>query len=183
MNPMHTFAQMRDVSEKPTRTLAVLLILMLLLAGCATKPKTVRIESIPPANELLSYALSFQGTPYSWGKSSPEEGFDCSGFVWYVYRQFGYQLPRTAEQMANYLPEVEAEQRKPGDLLFFDSNEKQYSHVGLYLGDDAFIHASSSKGGVIISNMNQPYWQEHLVGVRRPAHGDGAYATENNVTQ
>ncbi|MFM8332200.1 MAG: C40 family peptidase, partial [Candidatus Methylumidiphilus sp.] len=142
-----------------------------LLSGCATTPKPA---SPPRAAGLLEYALSLQGTPYAWGKSSPEEGFDCSGFVWHVYRhEYGVTLPRTAEQMALGLPEVDPEDRQPGDLLLFNTGGKFYSHVALYLGSDAFVHASSAKTEVIVSNLGKPYWRERLVGVRRPPLSNG----------
>jgi len=144
------------------------LLLALLLAACAATPKTA-----PPANgsatPVLDYALSLQGAPYAYGKASPEEGFDCSGFVWHVYRRHGVPIPRTTEQMALTLPEVEPAQRRPGDLLFFHTGGKPYSHVALYLGHEAFIHAPSSKTGrVMVSELGQAYWRQRLTGVRRP---------------
>jgi cell wall-associated NlpC family hydrolase len=140
-----------------------------LLVGCASRPKPQAppVQAISP---VISYALSFQGTPYVYGKSSPEEGFDCSGFVWYVYRHYGVMLPRTAEQMAYALPEIEPDERRPGDLVLFNTGGKWFSHVGLYMGHDEFVHASSAKAGVIVSSMDKPYWRERLVGVRRPVH-------------
>ena len=149
--------------------LAALLSLALLLTGCAGTPKTA-----PPvtdsAAQIVDYALSLEGLPYRWGKASPEEGFDCSGLVWHVYRRNGIVIPRTTQQMAEALPEVPEEQRRPGDLLFFNTGDKPFSHVALYLGDDAFIHAPSSKTGhVMVSGLGQPYWRQRLTGVRRPA--------------
>ncbi len=144
---------------------------LLLVAGCASKPK---IAIIPPpeittTDRLLSYALSLKGTPYRWGKSSPEDGFDCSGFIWHVYRQYGYSLPRTAAQMAYNLPEVATEDRQPGDILVFNYQDQVFAHVGLYLGNDTFIHASSGKAAsVTVSNLDTPYWWGRFAGVRRP---------------
>lgn len=148
---------------------ASLLLLALLLAGCAGTPK----KTPPPAASsppVVDYALSLEGAPYRWGKASPEEGFDCSGFVWHVYQRQGLTIPRTTEQMAEALPEVPEEDRRPGDLLFFHTGDKPFSHVALYLGDDAFIHAPSSKTGrVMVSGLGQRYWRDRLTGVRRPA--------------
>lgn len=156
---------------KPNRHLpAVLLALALLLAGCAGTPK---ITPPPEASTtpLVDYALSLEGLPYHWGKASPEEGFDCSGLVWHVYRQHGVAIPRMTQEMAESLPEVPQEERQPGDLLFFNTGAKPFSHVALYLGDDSFIHAPSSKTGrVMVSGLGQPYWRQRLTGVRRPAH-------------
>lgn len=146
----------------------LLFLLALLAAGCASTPKAP-----PPAPDaaaqVVEYALSLEGSPYVYGKASPEEGFDCSGFVWHVYRRQGVRLPRTTEQMALVLPEVEPGERRPGDLLFFHTSGKPFSHVALYLGGEEFIHAPSSKTGrVMVSGLGQPYWRQRLVGVRRP---------------
>lgn len=148
---------------------AAWLSLALLAAGCASTPKTA-----PPAPDhaakVVAYALSLEGAPYAYGKASPEEGFDCSGFVWHVYRHHGIPLPRTTEQMALNLPEIEPRQRQPGDLLFFHTGDKPYSHVALYLGHEAFIHAPSSKTGrVMVSELGKPYWRQRLIAVRRPS--------------
>jgi cell wall-associated NlpC family hydrolase len=145
------------------------LILVLLAAGCASTPKT----SPPPpkdyAAQVVDYALSLEGAPYVYGKASPDEGFDCSGFVWHVYRHNGKSLPRTVEQMAQTLPTIELEERRPGDLLFFQTGAKPYSHVALYVGNEEFIHAPSSRTGhVMVSGLHQRYWRQRLTGVRRP---------------
>lgn len=148
-----------------------LLSVLLLLSGCASTPKPPPPSASPTAG-VINYALSLEGAPYRAGKASPEEGFDCSGFVWHVYRRHGLALPRTAEQMALALPEVGAEERRPGDLLFFQTGEKPFSHVALYLGGESFIHAPSSKTGhVMVSGLGQPYWRQRLSGVRRPGLG------------
>lgn len=144
---------------------------LLLLSGCASSPKTAPIDS-GLSQRIVDYALSLDGSPYAYGKSSPEEGFDCSGFVWHVYRKNGLTIPRTAGQMASTLPEVDPDSRRPSDLLFFHTEDKPFSHVALYLGNDAFIHAPSSKTGrVMVSHLENPYWRRHLSGVRRPIAG------------
>ncbi len=148
----------------------VALLVILLVASCATKPKPVKVAVTPePQNELLDYALSLQGTPYRWGEESPETGFDCSGFIWHVYQHYGYSVPRTAAQIAHELPEVETDDRQPGDILVFNLGDKPFAHVGLYLGNDSFIHASSGKAAsVTVSNLDTPYWWGRFAGVRRP---------------
>jgi len=149
--------------------LAVSLLLALLLTGCAGTPKKTPLPD-RAVTQIVDYARSLEGLPYRWGKASPEEGFDCSGLVWHVYRRHGLAIPRTTAQMAEGLPEVPPEDRQPGDLLFFNTADKPFSHVALYLGDDAFIHAPSSKTGrVMISGLSQAYWRMRLTGVRRPA--------------
>ncbi|CAL1241341.1 C40 family peptidase [Candidatus Methylocalor cossyra] len=146
----------------------ILASLLALFSGCASRPKP------PPArpsylSPLVSYALSLRGTPYVWGGASPEEGFDCSGFVQHVYRRHGIRLPRTAREMAEVLPPLDSRSRRPGDLVFFNTTGEPYSHVGIYIGNDDFVHASSAKGQVIVSRLDKPYWWEHFLGVRRPA--------------
>lgn len=109
-----------------------------------------------------------QGQPYAYGGQSPQEGFDCSGLVVYVYNRQGLRLPRTSQSLAKKLPMVNPEHRLPGDLLFFNT-DKPFSHVGIYVGDDNFVHAPSSRTGrVMLSSLRQPYWRERFIGVRRP---------------
>ncbi|QSA96973.1 C40 family peptidase [Methylococcus sp. EFPC2] len=150
----------------------LLLILLLGLAGCASGPAykpASRGESTPA---VVNYALSLQGAPYRPGKDSPQEGFDCSGFIAHVYREYGIVLPRTVREMAYALPEVEPARRRPGDLVFFDTEGRAFNHVGLYVGEDRFIHAPSSRTGrVMVSSLAQPYWGQRFSGVRRPPVG------------
>lgn len=147
--------------------LAGLLLTLLILAGCASKPKPT---AVPRAerSDIVNLALSFQGTPYRWGEETPEAGFDCSGFVQYVYGRYGYRLPRTAYQQAMALPEVDPNDMRPGDLIYFNTTGTPYSHVGMYIGHNDFVHASSAKGAVVIGSLTRPYWQQHMLGVRRP---------------
>ena len=152
----------------PLREL-VLICLLTILAGCASTPKPVPARPAT-TSPLLNYALSLQGAPYRWGKGTPGEGFDCSGFVQHVYGRYGIRLPRTALQMASVLPQVDNRYRQPGDLVFFNTTGQPFSHVGIYLGNDAFVHASGSLGRVAVSRMDGPYWWEHFLGIRRPYH-------------
>jgi len=119
--------------------------------------------------DTLSYALSLLGTAYRYGGTSPKEGFDCSGFVQYVYRRFGVGLPRIAREMAQQLPPVDSTEKQPGDLVFFNTNGRSFSHVGIYLGADRFIHATSRTGKTVkISSLWDAYWRRRLNGLRRP---------------
>ncbi|MEW6039680.1 MAG: C40 family peptidase [Pseudomonadota bacterium] len=146
----------------------VLLLLPALLSGCAG---TAEVKQRAPAaanGQVVPYALSLQGTPYVWGGASPEKGFDCSGFVKHVYQRHGIDLPRTAREMASRLPEVPKNCRLPGDLLFFRTDGRSYSHVGIYIGNESFVHASGSQAAVKVSSLNKPYWLSRFLGVRRP---------------
>lgn len=146
---------------------------MLLLGGCSSAPKTVaparpppRISTQPP---LLRYALSLQGVPYVWGGSSPVHGFDCSGYVQHVFRRYGVDLPRRSHDIALSIPKVPKSARRPGDLIFFQTTAEPYSHVGIYLGNDSFVHASRGHGkGVQISHLHSPFWHRHWQAVGRP---------------
>lgn len=105
--------------------------------------------------ELVEYARSFLGTPYAWGGASPD-GFDCSGFTMYVFRHFGYSLLHGASEQLYGNQRVSGEERQAGDLVFFSYGGGDISHVGIYLGNGAFIHATSS-GGVQISWFDSFY--------------------------
>lgn len=144
--------------------LAVLASLLAWLGGCGTVSPKVATGNQRAASD----ALQLQGQPYRYGGESPGQGFDCSGLVHYVYSRQGVRLPRDTLSMARELPEVVAEQRQPGDLLFFNLEGKPYSHVGLYVGQDAFVHAPRSGRQVVRSSLSLPYWRTHLAGVRRP---------------
>jgi len=158
---------------RPGSRLAIA-VLLGCLAACSSTPKappapTPRPRVAAPQPTVIPFALSLKGTPYRWGGNSPAEGFDCSGFVRYVFGRYGIHLPRRAVEQASWLPRVPVHARRPGDLVFFDTGTPPVSHVGIYLGRDEFVHASSAKAGqVIISDLNKPYWREHLVAVGRP---------------
>ncbi|MDP3838571.1 MAG: C40 family peptidase [Methylococcales bacterium] len=146
-------------------------MVMLLLSGCASDSEVAPItyHQQQTSSPVVNYALSLQGTPYHYGSDNPQDGFDCSGFVYHVYQQKGVNLPRRTEDMANQLIPIEKDGMQSGDLLFFDTNGNTFSHVGLYINGDNFIHASSSKTGkVLVSSLKNNYWQQHFVGVRRP---------------
>lgn len=120
--------------------------------------------------DIANYALQFVGYPYVYGGSSPR-GFDCSGFTSYVYKQFGYGISRTASGQLDNGSSVSKSELRPGDLVMFKKggSSKRASHVGIYIGGNQFVHASTSKTGVIISNMNSSYYATGFVGARRLA--------------
>ena len=109
--------------------------------------------------QIANFALQFVGYPYSWGGKSPETGFDCSGFVYYVYSQFGYTLNRVACDQALNGVHVDPNNLQPGDVLCFYSNDNYYiGHTGIYIGNNKFVHASTSTTGVIITELGGYYF-------------------------
>jgi len=115
------------------------------------------------AQTIISFAKQFLGTPYIWGGSSPA-GFDCSGFTSYIFSQYGISLPHAAdEQFKNGIPKKEP---YPGDLVFFTTYAPGPSHVGIYIGNDQFIHASSAAGEVCITPLSNPYYSARYLGAR-----------------
>ncbi len=121
------------------------------------------------ARELVMRALSMLGVNYKFGGSTPSAGFDCSGLVDHVFREVsGLILPRRSEAMSKVGDKVDKDVLQPGDLVFFNTRNKHpYSHVGIYIGDDRFVHAPSRGGQVEISNLDSRYWQKHYSGARR----------------
>lgn len=119
------------------------------------------------ASALISTAKQYLGVPYVYGGSTPS-GFDCSGFMQYIFGQHGITVSRTAalQYSDNGIPVSKAD-LQPGDLVFFSSNQKAVGHVGLYIGDQQMIHASSGAGKVIISNITSNYYVNHYVGAKR----------------
>ena len=117
--------------------------------------------------EIAAYALQYVGTPYKWGGSSPETGFDCSGFVQYVFGQFGYTTSRVANDALSDGVHVDAKDMQPGDLLCFYSGNNYVGHLGIYIGDDMFVHAANSASGVVTTSLSTGYYAIRGYEVRR----------------
>jgi cell wall-associated NlpC family hydrolase len=156
------------------------LITLGFLSGCAhhAPPEPVPTERYDPASaiernagprsELLLRALGLVGVQYQFGGQSPETGFDCSGLVQYLFSEVvGLVLPRRAQDMSRVGNSVGRDELSPGDLVFFDTLREPYSHVGIYLGDQRFIHAPSSGGRIEIVTMTHRYWVRRYNGARR----------------
>lgn len=123
-------------------------------------------SSTSQADAIIATAKKYIGVPYLWAGSTPS-GFDCSGYVQYVFKAHGISLNRTAATQYQHGTSVSKSNLKPGDLVFFQNTYKAgISHVGIYIGDGKFIHASSSKG-VTISNLSSSYYVSHYYGARR----------------
>ena len=155
-----------------------MLLAGLLLAGCAStgsdrsesrpgysEPTTVSARS----NEVLMRAISLVGTPYRYGGNSPEGGFDCSGLVDYVFLDAaGLRLPRSTRELIELdAPEVRRDRLQPGDLVFFNPGGGNASHIGIYVGEDRFVHAPSAGGTVRLDTLQIEYWKQAYKGAKR----------------
>lgn len=114
-------------------------------------------DTYAKGKQIADYALQFVGYPYVWGGADPSTGFDCSGLVYYVYGQFGYQLNRVAADQARNGVHVDPSQLQPGDVLCFYSSGDYIGHAGIYIGNNQFVHAANSRSGVIITDLSGYY--------------------------
>jgi len=120
------------------------------------------------AQDVALFALGMIGVDYRFGGETPERGLDCSGLIRYVFQEVtGVTLPRTAREMSRLGDKVAVGDLAPGDLVFFNTRRFAFSHVGLYLGDNRFIHAPSAGGEVEVATLSQDYWKKHFDGARR----------------
>lgn len=120
------------------------------------------------ASEVALQAMSMLGIRYKMGGNTPETGLDCSGMVRLVFKQaWGTVLPRTAEEISRVGEQVDRQELRPGDLVFFNTLRRTFSHVGIYLGNNKFIHSPSAGGQVRIEDMDMAYWKARFNGARR----------------
>lgn len=171
-------------------TLATMVVAAVVATGCAARGPTVATPrpfpgaTVPPRSApavpvsepladaggihpaVISLALSLQGTPYRNGGSDPS-GFDCSGFVQWVFAQRGLALPREVKDQYRVGSEIDSDDVLPGDLVFFETVSNGASHVGIALGGGEFVHAPSSRGVVRIERYTSRYWADRWVGARR----------------
>lgn len=118
--------------------------------------------------EIRLLALSLVGIGYRYGGETPAQGLDCSGLIRYVFQQVtGVTLPRTAQALSHMGRTVSVAELEPGDLVFFNTRRLAFSHVGIYLGNDRFIHAPSRGGEVGVASLTDGYWQKRYNGARR----------------
>lgn len=159
---------------------AALFVALLFVSGCAVQPLpdggSVRRAEVPPpdaavpasAREIILHALALIGVPYRYGGSDPETGLDCSGLVRHVVAKVaGLKLPGDAKRISEFGAPVDWADMQPGDLVFFNTLRRPYSHVGIYLGNQRFIHAPSTGGVVEVVSLTQRYWQQRYDGARR----------------
>jgi cell wall-associated NlpC family hydrolase len=128
-------------------------------------------------SELVVSAIGFLGVPYRRGGNTAETGFDCSGFVRAMYNQtVGLVLPRRAEEQAAATQPVARADMKPGDLVFFNTMRRAFSHVGIYVGEGKFIHSPKPGAQVRVEDMTGSYWQRRFNGARRVEAAQGPAA-------
>jgi len=166
-----------------------IIFVLCFVAGCGTLPSgrdTDRVGGRAPANaagafagqdsrsgtsretEMLIRALATAGTSYRYGGKSYENGFDCSGLVAFVYREaYGLVLPHDSRAQSEMGVRIDPSELRPGDLVFFNTLKQPYSHVGIYLGDDRFIHAPKTGAVVRTERLGSPYWATRFDGARR----------------
>jgi len=171
-------------ASRPERRAALLLVAAL-LAGCSQTPTRqasypgkpyagatasrnwFALPSDDHAQELVLYALGLLDTGYRFGGKNPEAGLDCSGMVSYIVEQVsGRKLPYNAAGIAERTRPIASHAIQPGDLVFFNTLGRSYSHMGIYLGDGRFIHAPNSRGKVRVDRMDSRYYAERFEGAR-----------------
>ena len=152
-------------------------VVLQLLQERGLLPTSGQVEASPlvqqmrdTASSLVMQAMNFLGVPYRRGGNTAEQGFDCSGFTRFVFENsIGLVLPRRADQQAQTagLQSVKREELKPGDLVFFNTMRRAFSHVGIYVGEGKFIHAPRTGGEVRVEDMRAAYWATRFNGARR----------------
>jgi len=144
-------------------------LLFMFLSACqSTHPNNSSYQSDVAMSDLTEYALSLTGTPYKYGGTSPDSGFDCSGFVGHVFKHsLDKSLPRSSDEISHVGVAQKLAMLRPGDLVFYNTLHKINSHVGIYLGDGQFVHSPGSGKAVSVANMNEAYWRKRYNGARR----------------
>ncbi len=151
------------------RIIKLLLILSLLLTSTTGHADDAASSPAPTRTELALFAMGLVGAVYKPGGDNPSTGMDCSGFVKYVFGEvIGLKLPHSALAMSKISTEISKLDLRPGDLVFFNTTKAAFSHVGIYLGENRFIHAASTKTGIVtISQLDNVYWAAHFNSARR----------------
>ncbi len=135
---------------------------------------TVSSAVVDKTETLINNAMQLIGVRYRWGGNTPQSGLACSGFVRYVFNDtFGFLLPRKSAQMSKVGLEIGKEELRPGDLVFFNTMRHAFSHVGIYVGDNKFIHAPSRGKSIRVDDMTKVYWEKRYNGARRVENTNG----------
>ena len=145
--------------------------------GLLAQISQVRNNMADKTSELVVSAMGFLGVPYQMGGNNVETGFDCSGFVKAMYEQtVGLILPRKAEQQAAATQQIDRSELQPGDLVFFNTLRRAFSHVGIYIGDGKFIHSPKPGAQVRVESMGVSYWRHRFDGARRVTPSETGHA-------
>ena len=162
-----------------TRNTLYFLVFLIPISGCETfgpePPAAIQPVSVSPVpapraqrSEALLQALISLGVDYRYGGNSPATGFDCSGLVAHVYKEaWGMRLPRDTRAQSQAGVPVSLAELQAGDLVFYDTLKRPYSHVGIYLGDGKFVHAPKTGAQVRIESLKSAYWSQRFNGARR----------------
>lgn len=167
------------------RHIAIILGMLVATAAVASDEPGQPVSSLldryaANAQELVVRALSFVGVHYRRGGDSPASGFDCSGLVRHVFREsLGLALPRTSRDISRVGETIRREELQPGDLVFFNTLRRGFSHVGIYLGDHRFVHAPATGGEVRVEDMRLHYWSKRYNGARRIAEAEQRTTAQN----
>jgi cell wall-associated NlpC family hydrolase len=137
------------------------------LPPAALQPAGLAPASVPSVPDVVQTAYALRGIDYRLGGDLPSDGFDCSGFVRYVFLRNRIDVPRTVSEQFATGAEIDADEVQVGDLVFFSTIAPGASHVGLVVGPETFIHAPGAGGVVRVERFNTPYWQRRMVGARR----------------
>lgn len=135
-------------------------------------------------SDMVLSAMNFLGVPYRRGGDSIEEGFDCSGFTRHIFElSLGLVLPHRAEEQAkdSALDAVRRDELKPGDLVFFNTMRRTFSHVGIYVGEGKFIHSPHTGAKVRVDDMREAYWKNRFTGARRAKATEGVANTPDSM--
>ena len=153
-----------------------------LVTQISTQLNAVKGKAGDQAAGMVEQAMGLLGVPYRRGGNNESTGFDCSGFVRHLYeKSVGQILPRRAVDQARATEVIDREELKPGDLVFFNTMRRAFSHVGVYVGDGKFIHAPRAGKAVNVEDMRSAYWQKRFNGARRvPVNGDNPKHENSN---
>ena len=151
--------------------------------GLLSQIDQMRQKVTSKASDLVDNALGFMGVPYRKGGNSADTGFDCSGFVKAMYEQtVGLILPRKAEQQAAVTQKIDRSELQPGDLVFFNTLRRAFSHVGIYIGDGKFIHSPKPGEQVRVDSLGLSYWSRRFDGARRVTSSESAKPPAGTAT-
>lgn len=159
------------------------MVVLLQERGIIPRLNEVRHSVAEHTSELINTAMGMLGVPYRRGGSNAETGFDCSGFVRNIYSQVkGHLLPRVASEQAQATTKIEKRELQPGDLVFFNTMRRAFSHVGIYVGEGKFIHAPRTGASVRVESMQTSYWAHRFDGARRVEGAQGTDAAAAAMT-